>query len=275
VPRLSFAYAKNFMTKQNRFQELTETIAKLRDPKDGCPWDIEQTHQSIRQYLLEETYEVLEAIDKKDDKELQNELGDLLLQVMLHSQIAKDRKAFDIENVIEAINEKMIRRHPHVFGNTSVKNSQEVKKNWEEIKQKERTRENRKPSLLEGLPLTMPALGLAQRIGEKAAKVNFDWPTTRGVIEKVREELGELEDELHNKEIDRERLEHELGDVFFSLCQLARHLEISSEDSLRNSCRRFVKRFQMMESQIDTPLSKLPIEELEKAWEKAKKTLGS
>jgi MazG family protein len=264
------------MTKPNRFQALTETIAKLRDPKDGCPWDIEQTHQSIRQYLLEETYEVLEAIDSKDDQELQSELGDLLLQVMLHSQIAKDRNAFDIDNVVDAINEKMIRRHPHVFGDTSVENSREVKKNWEEIKLKERSKKTGKPSLLEGLPLTMPALGLAQRIGEKAAKVNFDWPDIRGVIAKVREELTELEEELDNtKVIKKERLEEELGDVFFSLCQLARHLEISSEDSLRNCCRRFVERFQMMESQIDTPLSKLSIEDLEKAWKKAKETLSS
>ncbi len=270
---------------QAKFQKFVDTIRSLRDPKMGCPWDLEQDHNSLRPYLIEEAYEVLEAIDLKDDDELKKELGDVLLQVVLHAQVAADRKTFTIDDVLDGITEKMIRRHPHVFGTVKVENSGEVVRNWEAIKHQERQIDGEKVSMLAGVPEALPALLRAQRLGEKAAKVSFDWKSIKGVVDKVLEELGELQDELKSdsavgtatKPLTAKQrqtaIEHELGDLLFSLCQLARWLGLSAEDALRGCSKRFIERFNEMETAIGRPLSELSEDELEAEWQKAKRRL--
>lgn len=262
------------------FTHFVEVIAALRHPESGCPWDLEQTHLSLRPYLIEESYEVLEAIESGDDSELALELGDVLLQVVLHAQVAKERGAFDIEQVIRGVCEKMIRRHPHVFGETTVKSSAEVLKNWEQIK----LSEGGKPvkaevsPALQGVPAALPALLRAQRLGEKASKHHFDWSSTEEVWQKVYEELRELEAELpaasaeHAQHSEaKKRATHELGDLLFALCQTARFLGINAEDALREGCDRFTTRFSTMERLLTRPLSELNGAELEAAWQEAKK----
>ena len=262
-------------------------ITALRDPDTGCPWDIEQTHTSIRKYFIEETYEAIEAIDREDDAELCAELGDVLLQVMLHAQIAKDRGAFNIEDVIRGITEKMIRRHPHVFGDEKVSSTEEVKRNWAEIKKQEKIEQGRKntsgAAILHDIPKSLPALNQAGRIGEKSAKLGFDWLEIDSVWKKVEEERSELleilaEDNFQTTPANKARIEHEFGDYLFSLSQLARWLKISPEDSLRACCKRFVDRFETMEKILKLEesgsLEDFNMEELEKAWQEAKKHCG-
>ncbi len=270
------------------FDRFVEIVAALRNPEGGCPWDLEQTHQTLRPYLIEEAYEVLEAIDSGDDKELCAELGDLLLQVVLHAQLASERKAFDISAVAEGVADKMVRRHPHVFGDVNVKGSAEVLKNWEMIKTEERAAKgpDKPPSVLDGIPAALPALLRAQRVGEKASRVGFDWPDTNGVWEKVREEIAELEAAMSGlKETITQALttapkgrdpklqkdlEGELGDVLFSLCQLGRWLGVSAEDSLRGTIQKFFTRFHYIERSADKPLKEMSLEELDRLWEKSK-----
>jgi len=263
------------------FDKLAEVIRALRDPETGCPWDIKQTHQSLRKYFIEETYEAVEAIDRENDDELCSELGDVLLQVMLHAQIASDRKAFTIEDVVKSITDKMIRRHPHVFGDTKVNDAEEVKKNWEEIKRQEKGSLLSKGSeILNDVPSSLPALNRSSRLGDKAGKLGFDWPDAKGVWAKFEEEKEELEQVLKQCQFEPDEkltseLEHELGDILFSIAQLARWLQISPEDSLRQCCNRFVERFTEMESSLssDRKLSEIPPEELENAWQRAKAKL--
>ena len=246
---------------------IKEIIKKLRDPVSGCPWDLEQTHRSIRQYLVEETYETIEAIDAEDDKELCSELGDVLLQVMLHSQIAADRDAFQIEDVIEKISEKMVRRHPHVFGDAKVNSSQDVKKNWEEIKRTEQA-DTSFSGLLKSVPKALPGLIRAKRLGGKAQKAGFDWEDEAGVWAKIEEERKELVEAKNKKEF-----EHELGDLLFALSQLARWRGVSAEDCLRSACQRFTDRFEETEKIIGSFEGK-SIDEMEAAWQKAKEKLS-
>ncbi len=259
------------------FARFVSIIKELRHPVTGCPWDLEQDHRSLRPYLIEESYEVLEAIESNDDTELASELGDVLLQVVLHSQVAEERGAFSIEDVINEVSEKMIRRHPHVFADVKVGSADEVVSNWEQIKIKERESgcETRPQSLLAGIPNALPALIRAQRLGEKAAKVSFDWENVEGVWAKVAEELHELSQEVFSqKAIESERktaLMHEMGDVLFSLCQLSRWLGISAEDALRECCARFTDRFRRMEQSATRPFSDHSANELEELWQQAKK----
>ncbi|MCB0323880.1 MAG: nucleoside triphosphate pyrophosphohydrolase [Bdellovibrionales bacterium] len=274
------------------FAELVRIVQELRTPETGCPWDLEQDHRSLRPYLIEEAYEVLQAIDAGVDTELCDELGDLLLQVVLHAQVAKDRHGFEITDIVQSISKKMVRRHPHVFGDTKLGTSDQVLKNWEKIKQTEKggsAADSGFASRLEAIPAELPALLRVQRIGEKAAKANFDWDGIAGVMAKVHEEFAELEAEiLQIPEQLREagshplaanalseplklRLEHELGDVLFSICQLARWLGISAEDSLRAGATRFLSRFKMLEGLAAQPLSELSEQELDALWEQAKK----
>ncbi len=274
------------------FKRFIQIIAKLRDPNGGCPWDLEQTHKTIRPYLIEESYEVLDAIDAEDDTMLCEELGDLLLQVALHSQIAADRGAFTIEDVVNGVAEKMIRRHPHVFGSTEVSGSGEVLKNWEQIKSEERKKSAKSesaPSLLDGIPVNLPALIRAQRTGEKATRVGFDWDSLPPVRDKVAEELAELDaviaevaenptKPLTTAPKNREprlqvRLEEELGDLLFSVCQLARWLGVGSEDALRGTITRFTSRFRHMEANSKKPLSEQTEAELDAGWDAAKAAL--
>jgi len=275
------------------FSKFTDIIAKLRDPVSGCPWDLKQDHKSLRPYVIEEDHEVVEAIDAGDDGELCSELGDLLLQVVLHAQLAKERGAFSIADVAERAADKMIRRHPHVFADVHVSSADEVVQNWEHIKLRERREKSSednpkqggaKGSALSGVPVSMPALIHAQRIGEKAAKVSFDWPSIEGVWTKVEEEIGELKVELSPEVMAdarphelcsgdakrRGRIEHELGDVLFSFCQLARWLNLDAESSLRASCRKFAERFRTMEHMSDRALEELSEDEMEHLWEQAK-----
>lgn len=282
------------------FEEFITVVAALRDPVTGCPWDLEQTHASLTPYLIEESYEVVDAIERNSDKELIGELGDVLLQVVLHAQLATERGAFSIGDVIEYVREKMVRRHPHVFGSTKVSDSAEVLKNWEQIKALETSTPEGElrpqADSLSGVPKQLPALIRAQRIGDKAAKVNFDWLSLEGVRDKLREELAELDVELdlipktdpkvvitgttadlaarapgpHSKE----RIGAELGDVLFSLCQIARWTGVGAEDSLRGTSERFLARFALME-QLMGGLDGRSFEQLEEFWERAKKELSN
>lgn len=266
------------------FTRFVEIVRSLRDPISGCPWDLKQSHQSLRPYLIEETYEVLEAIDRGNDQEICEELGDVLLQVVLHAQLANERKAFSIDDVAQAISEKMIRRHPHVFGDTTVKDEKEVLTNWEQLKLSERKEKqgikNHEPdhaSALDGVPAQLPALLRAQRLGEKASRVGFDWEALNGVWHKVQEEMQELEHELANTGTPpnetaqhKARLEHELGDILFALCQLARWIDLDAEGSLLAACKRFSGRFRVMEQQLPEPLSEVTPKDWDNAWNKAK-----
>lgn len=242
------------------FREFVEVIARLRDPKDGCPWDLEQTHQSLKRYLIEEAYEVLEAIDGNPDK-LCEELGDLLLQIVLHAQIASEAKAFTMDKVVQGIKDKMVIRHPHIFGNTKVKDAAEVKENWERIKAEGKGDEKK---TLSGIPKSLPSLLRSQMIGEKVARVGFDWETAEDVAKKVEEEWRELEAELLAK--NQERIKEELGDLLFSLAQLARILKFEPESILQEANNKFTRRFEALEKKAGDKLGKLSSAELEQLW---------
>lgn len=252
-------------TPEEALRKLIDVVAKLRDPNGGCPWDLEQTHQSLKPYVLEEAFEVAEAIDLGSDK-LKEELGDLLLQVALHSQIASERKSFDFADVIIFIANKMINRHPHVFGDKTLQTSDQVLNNWEQNKKKELPKD---VSILDGVPRTMPALLRAARIGDKAARVGFEWPTIEGVRDKVYEEMKEFL-ECTTESNNREKLEDELGDILFSLSQLARRLKFDSEELLHKACNKFTNRFKKVEEIADRELSQMTIDELDALWIKVK-----
>jgi XTP/dITP diphosphohydrolase len=274
------------------FREFVTIIKALRTPGTGCPWDLEQDHEKLQPYLVEEAYEVLDAIDGGEDRALCDELGDLLLQIALHAQIADDRGAFSITEVICGIARKMVRRHPHVFGSVQVQGADEVVRNWEQIKaaEAEETGGFSHPTSLDRLPKGLPALLRAQRIGEKTARAGFDWTSLPSVLAKVREEFAELEKAIQVAINDlpatkqagqtlpeevRAPLEHELGDVLFSLCQLARWLNLSAEDDLRACIKRFVARFERMQQQGTGTLRELSAEELSTRWQKAKEETGT
>ncbi len=259
------------------FLKLLDLISTLRNPQGGCPWDLEQTHESLKPYVVEETYEVIEAINAKDDQEFVKELGDLLLQVVLHAQLARERNAFSITDVLNCISKKLVHRHPHVFSQTKVSGTEEVLQNWEQIKLRERSPalSTKGSPVLAGIPKSLPALLRAQRVGEKAARVHFDWQSGSGVWSKVKEEIAELEKELGESSRVQAKLEHELGDILFALCQLARWLKLSAEEALQAACRRFHLRFSRMEQLSGAPdaLKSLSDEALDKLWEQAKMDL--
>jgi len=219
---------------QEEFKQLIDIIAKLRAP-DGCPWDRKQTHSSLREYLLEETYEALDALDTGDNAELRQELGDILLQIMLHSQIAEENKEFKLEDVIRNINLKLIRRHPHVFGDVQVKDADEVVQNWEAIKKKERQSQ---ASMLDSVPKQMPALAYSQDIQRRAAQIGFDWENIDGVIDKLAEEVQEFK-----QSVNLEEKTDEFGDLFFTLVNVARRMGVEPESALRGANRKFYQRF--------------------------------
>ncbi len=259
---------------QTKFNEFVDIVKRLRKE---CPWDREQTNDSIKANTIEEAYEVVDAIDNKNYEEFKKELGDLLLHVVFHTVIVEEQNKFDINDVIDSIQTKLIRRHPHVFGDKKVNGSDEVKKNWEEIKLEE-GREN----LLEGIPESLPALQRAHRLQEKAAKVGFDWEKKEDVWGKVIEEIQEMH-EIETKMIQkpdnnadelREELEKEVGDVFFALVNYARFLNINPEDALRKTNRKFIKRFTYVENKIKETgrnISQSNLKEMDKYWEESKK----
>jgi len=250
----------------NNFKEFVDIVRRLRKE---CPWDKEQTNDSIKAATIEEAYEVVDAIDKKDYTELKKELGDLLLHVVFHTAIAEDENKFQINEVIDEIKAKMIRRHPHVFGNVEVTGAANVKRNWEQIKLSE-GREN----LLDGIPESMPALQRATRLQEKAAKVGFDWEKKEDVWKKVVEEI----EEMHQSEINesKDELEGEFGDVFFALVNYARFLGIEPENALRRTNKKFINRFAYVESKIKETGRKINesnLEEMDIYWNESKKTI--
>ncbi|MGE5399904.1 MAG: nucleoside triphosphate pyrophosphohydrolase [Ignavibacteriales bacterium] len=251
------------MTDQ-KFAEFVEIVHRLRKE---CPWDREQTHDSIKEATLEETYEVLESIDHKNYQELKKELGDLLLHVVFHSVIAEENSTFTLNEVIDGIQEKLIRRHPHVFGTTEVADSQEVTRNWETIKLAEG-----RESVLEGVPKQLPSLQRAHRLQEKASKVGFDWQNKEDVWKKVVEEIEEMHESERNG--DQEELEKEIGDVFFSLVNYARFLGINPENALRRTNEKFIRRFDYVQKKIRQSgkhISESSLEEMDKFWEESKR----
>ncbi|MDM5329458.1 nucleoside triphosphate pyrophosphohydrolase [Neobacillus sp. CF12] len=250
------------------FSKLREIIAVLRGP-NGCPWDKEQTHESLKKYLIEETYEVIEAIDSGDIDHLIEELGDVLLQVMLHAQIGEDEGYFAIEDVIEVLSEKMIRRHPHVFGDREVEDSSEVLRNWQEIKKQEKG--ETEASLLDGISKSVPNLLRAYEIQKKAAKVGFDWQEITPALEKVKEELEEFENEIKTESLLNAK--KEFGDILFAFVNVARFLDIHPEEALFETNEKFIRRFKFIEEKVKNstkPIEDHSLEELDRFWDEAK-----
>ncbi len=293
-------------TTGDRFERAVSIMARLRAP-GGCPWDREQTFDSIKPYTLEETYEVLEAIDQRDWPELAGELGDLLLQVLFYSQMAREQGTFSIDEVLDHLSNKLIGRHPHVFGDVKAETPAEVLRNWEALKAEEKKKRGagkaggaeHPESILSSVSSAMPALLEAHKLSSRAANVGFDWPNVEGLFQKLREETAELQEHLKEfpapgpqpqgrgvagfgqPEISddlRRRLEGEVGDLFFVLVNLARYLSLDSESALRKTNRKFRRRFQRMEEQLRasgrTPQG-VPMEELESLWQQAKRQESS
>jgi MazG family protein len=292
-------------TTGERFERAVSIMARLRGP-GGCPWDIEQTFDSIKPYTLEEAYEVLEAIDNRDWHELTGELGDLLLQVLFYAQMAKEENTFSIDEVIDRLSDKLVDRHPHVFGDVKAETSSEVLRNWEALKAEEKKKrleadggkslkgEDKPESVLAGISSAMPALLEAHKLSSRAARVGFDWPNVQGLFEKLHEETEELQGELKefpapgpqpqgrgiagagcvqiNEDL-RQRLEGELGDLFFVLVNIARYLSLDPESALKKTNRKFKRRFQWMEDRLRTSgrtPQQTSLEELESLWQQAK-----
>ena len=263
------------------FEKLVTLQARLR-ARNGCPWDREQTHTTLRTYLVEETYEVLDALQSGDDAKFAEEMGDLLLQIVFHSQIAAEEGRFTVADVIREVHEKMVRRHPHVFGEKRAKDAAEVLRNWEQIKAQERRTEteNGRPratsaekSLLDGVPRTLPATLEGLQLTKKAARVGFDWEDAAGIFEKMREECAELRHALDKKE--GAKVEEEIGDLLFAAVNLARFLQVDPEIALKNANAKFSRRFREMERLARASgraFEKVPRGEMESLWEAAKRS---
>jgi tetrapyrrole methylase family protein/MazG family protein len=257
------------------FERLVEIIARLRAP-DGCPWDREQTHESLRRHLIEETYEVVEAIENLkttgDDEALKEELGDLIMQPVMHAQLATEENRFDIAGVLDGISDKLVRRHPHVFGDVEVSTSGEVLRNWDAIKKSEKP-QNPKNSILDGVPKSLPALSSALEVSKKAAKAGFEWPDAAGVLYKLREEVAELEAAM--QEQNQTRIAEELGDLLFTAVNLARWHKVDPELALRDMIARFKTRFEKMEvaaRERDLRLEVLTLQDWDELWNAAKQS---
>lgn len=247
-------------------------MAKLRSPQ-GCPWDKEQDHQSIRPQLVAECYELLEALDALDDNAMKEELGDVLLHIVFHAQMAKERGAFDFDAIVNELTDKLVRRHPHVFAKEKISSSDEVLGRWHEIKKKEKPERS---SALDGVPRHLPALMQAQEVQKKAARVGFDWKKTAPVLAKIREEIRELEQSVARHKSAHQDIEEELGDLLFSLVNLSRHLKIDAEQACRLATAKFARRFQWVEKEMGAEkLSSASLKELDVYWERAKKAIRS
>jgi MazG family protein len=262
------------------FEQLVSILARLRAP-DGCPWDREQTHETLRTHLIEEAYETLDAIERGHDNDLKEELGDLLMQPLFHAQIAGEEARFDIVDVLHEINSKLIRRHPHVFGDVQADSTDKVLANWDAIKKQEKAAKSGDestsdgaPSVLDDVPEALPSLMLALKISKKAAKAGFEWPDVQGVMDKLREETAELEVAL--QEGDKERVTEELGDLLFTAVNVARWQKINPELALRDMVRRFTARFQAMEAEAHKrglDIHQLSPEVWDELWNLAKQTI--
>lgn len=251
------------------FDELVQIMKKLRDPDKGCPWDLEQTRESLKPFLVEETYEVLEAIENGSAHEIKEELGDLLFQIVFHAQVADDMGEFDIDDVIVHIRDKMIRRHPHVFADADFSNSEEVLANWEEEKKREG---KQRASILEGIPRTLPGLLRAHRLQERAARVGFDWQRQSDAVAHLDAEIAEFKEALSRK--DESGMEDEFGDILFMLVNISRFVGVNPEDALRRTISKFIRRFRHIEmeaTESGTRLSDMSLEEMDALWEDSKK----
>jgi len=245
-----------------KLSDLAAVMARLRD-ENGCPWDREQTHESLKPYLIEEAYEVLEAIESGEDGLLKEELGDLLFQVIFHSHLASEAGRFTLEDVISGVCEKMISRHPHVFGTEKVKDADDVLHRWEKLKDKEKKRD----SVLDGIPRTLPALIRAKRLQDRAARVGFDWEKTEDVWKKVEEEWEELQEGRRNN--DKENIEEEIGDLMIALVNLGRFIDIDADEALNKSITKFIRRFSAIEKELagrGRDIREATLDEMEEIW---------
>jgi MazG family protein len=252
-----------------KFERLVSIMARLRAPA-GCPWDRKQTFDTIKSYLLEETYEVMDAIDQRDWAALAEELGDLLLQPVFFAEMAAESGLFTIADSLDAITEKLIRRHPHVFADATAHTPEDVKVRWDEIKKQEKASQNAPPaSVLDTVPRNLPALMEAEKISHKAAGLGFEWPGISGVVEKLQEEAAELA--RARAATGQEHIEHEIGDLLFTLVNLARFLKVDPEQALRKTNARFRQRFAHIEERAGDGLSSMPLERMEELWQEAKR----
>jgi len=266
-------------------EQLLNIMAQLRCPENGCPWDIKQTFESIVAHTIEEAYEVADAIEQKDFTDLKGELGDLLFQVVFYAQMAKEQNLFEFNDIIETLNEKLVRRHPHVFAQTKFADEQAVHANWEAEKEKERAQkassDNKNSSALDNIPLALPALNRAYKIQKRCAAVGFDWKTLAPVIAKIKEEIDEVLVEVERDDLSAQqkqiRIEDELGDLLFANVNLVRHLNCSPEQVLRQANTKFEKRFRLVELEVakqGQQLTDCSLEELEIIWQRVKKQLS-
>jgi len=256
------------------FNDLLKIMERLRS-ENGCPWDKEQTHESLRIYLIEETYEVLEALDAKDMGKFCNELGDLLLQIVFHAQIARENGVFRIDDVITEVCKKLISRHPHIFGDVKADTSEQVLANWEAIKKKEKKLDSQ-TGVLKDVPKNLPALMRSYKVQQKAAQVGFDWDDIKDVFTKVDEEINELKEAYRSG--DKEKISNELGDTLFSIVNLARFLDVQPELALSNTVNKFIKRFEYVEKQSaeqGKKLEEMSLAEMDELWNKAKKDFAN
>jgi MazG family protein len=264
--------AERYAEAGQKFAQLVEVMARLRAP-GGCPWDQKQTFETIKPYLLEESYEVIDAIDREDWRGLEEELGDLLLQPVFFAEMAAQRGLFTVADSLDAINQKLVRRHPHVFGDAQADTPEEVLTRWNEIKKQEKAQQGlpAASSVLDGVPRNLPALMEADKVSKKAAGLGFDWPDINGVIDKVREEAEELARARETQ--DPKEVEHELGDLLFTIVNLARFLQVDPEQALRKSTSRFRQRFSHVEqraAESGKPFEDTKLEQMEAWWQEAK-----
>lgn len=260
----------------NHIEKLLAIMAALRNPETGCPWDIEQDFASIAPYTVEEAYEVTDAIERKDMHDLKDELGDLLFQVVFHAQMAKEQGAFDFDDVVAAINSKLLRRHPHVFDGERIDNKQQLAQRWEQHKQNERIKKNNN-RILDDVPNRLPALRWSQKLQQRAASAGFDWPSIKPVFDKLDEEVQELKHEIKCSD-NQQRIMDEYGDVLFVCVNLAMHLNLNAEQSLRYANNKFINRFTLMERLVEqggASYDSLSLQKMEEYWQRAKEILSS
>lgn len=256
---------------QKELEELLALIRKLRAP-DGCPWDRKQKQEDIGKYILEEAYEVIDSLAKKDQQGIQEELGDLLFQILFLAEMGEESGAFTLADVLKKIREKMIRRHPHIFGEKKEITVEEVKENWQQIKKTERTGKGGKENIFSNIPRSLPALKRAQKITAAAAAFGFDWPKTENVLEKIQEELTEFSTALSSN--DRDKIQEEFGDLIFTLVNLSRFIKVDAESALTGTTNKFLQRFAFVTNQLTArgkTLAESSLAEMDSLWEEAKK----